>query len=261
MANILIVDDEISAVDLLGLILEQAGYEVLTAGNGQTGFEIARTKRPDIIITDVLMPVMDGYAFYKELKADPATKNIPVIILTARGAMESAFDAIGADCFFEKPPDPKALLERIRRYLQNPNIVSRKTHQNVLVFGIYPEVLESIGDYISSLGHTVCKVWTAAQVIIESVSFNPDIVILEVQTEEGMSSADVIRAIRLLPKLKKIPVIVYSYYRTSDLGCNDFRDRILNLEKAKDECFAAGATEYFERYNEGLFKDQVVKYL
>ena len=262
MAKILIVDDEVDAVRILSMMLTDVGHDVLTAENGQHGINIARQARPDLIIADVLMPVMDGYAFYKELKADILTRNIPVIILSARGAMQSAFEAVGVDCFFEKPVAPQELIEKIKALLNLAELPARKKqHQRVLVSGTYREVVDQIAVYARFLGHEVKTAYAASDVIAQSVSFREDVLILEVQIENGKSAVDVVRAVRLFPYLKDTPILLYSYYHISDLGNSDFRDRVLHIEKAKDECMLAGGTEYFDRYNEAVFKEQVLKYL
>jgi CheY-like chemotaxis protein len=262
MATILIVDDESDAVNILKLMLEKAEFDILTAENGQQGVQMARQARPDLIIADVLMPVMDGYGMYKELKNDPVTRHIPVIILTARGAMESAFDAIGADCFMEKPVEMTTLTEKITELLTRSACPSsKKRYQKVLIAGTYPEVVDEIYTYVVSLGHDAHKAYTAADIIKESVHFGQDVLILEVQMEEGSPSSDVIRAVRLFPNLKGIPILLYSYYHVSDLGNSDFRNRMLNIEKAKDACISAGGIQYFDRYNRDTFREWVAKYL
>lgn len=83
MATILVVDDRPVNNDLLSLILGYAGHAVLTAGNGAEALELARKVRPDLVITDIEMPVMDGVQFTNSLRADPAIADIPVIFYTA----------------------------------------------------------------------------------------------------------------------------------------------------------------------------------
>lgn len=262
MARILIVDDEYNSVNILKLMLEQAGYDIIIAGNGQQALDLARCERPDMIITDVLMPVMDGYTFYKELKEDSVTKNIPVIVLSARGAMESAFEAVGVDYFLEKPVERQALMEAITMILDRPNRCGEvKKHQRVLVAGTYCDVVDDIAQFAQGLGHDIIKVYTAADVLRKSIDFKEDVLILDVQMEGGAPSSDIIKAVRILPEFQAIPILLYSYYRVSDLGSNDFRQRILNIERAKDACMDAGATAYFDRYNPDVFQEWVVKYI
>src|SRR5438552_244678 len=94
---VLIVDDDPQILEATGSFLRKRDYEVLTADNGQSGLDSARAHRPDVILADVLMPQMDGYAFYKELKNDSELAGIPVLIITGRGKMEDSFKVIGAD--------------------------------------------------------------------------------------------------------------------------------------------------------------------
>ena len=86
MARVLVVDDEPDIRDSLVDILGYAGYEMLEAEDGGEGFEKASSQQPDIILLDVMMPVMDGFETLKKLRENPATKTIPVIMLTAISA-------------------------------------------------------------------------------------------------------------------------------------------------------------------------------
>jgi len=118
MSKILIVDDEEKFIELIQIRLETNGYEVASAKNGKEGLEKVRVYKPDLIISDALMPVMDGYKFYKELKRNRATLSIPVLILTARGNMEDTFMMAGVDEFLAKPVDAEELLEKVSKLLK-----------------------------------------------------------------------------------------------------------------------------------------------
>jgi len=115
--KILVVDDEEELRDFISMRLEANGYEVVTAGNGIEGLKVVVDEKPDLIISDVLMPEMDGFAFYKILKEDEATKDIPVLILTARGKMEDTFRVLGVDDFLSKPFQADELLSKIQLQL------------------------------------------------------------------------------------------------------------------------------------------------
>src|SRR4030088_2929151 len=84
MARVLVVDDEEGIRVLCRVNLELEGYEVLEAADGPTALELSRSKRPDLIFLDIMMPGMDGWEVLNELKADPETTAIPVVMLTAR---------------------------------------------------------------------------------------------------------------------------------------------------------------------------------
>ena len=101
--RILVVDDEADLVDMVRRKLERNGFMVEVAYNGREAIEKVSSHEFDLILTDVVMPVMDGFTFYKNLKDNPDTSKIPVIILTARSNMEGSFRALGADDFLTKP--------------------------------------------------------------------------------------------------------------------------------------------------------------
>lgn len=115
--KILLVDDEVDLVELLKIRLESNGYDVLAAHNGKECLHEAKANLPDLIILDVLMPEMDGYTTLRELKKEDETKDIPVIILTAKGKMRDLFEVEGIDDYMVKPFDDDELLLRIKRAL------------------------------------------------------------------------------------------------------------------------------------------------
>ena len=117
--RILVVDDEIYIVHILDFSLGMEGYEVLTALDGEQAFEKARTEKPDLIVLDIMMPKLDGYETCKRLKADPETKDVPVILLSAKGRnvdQKVGFE-VGADDYITKPFSPRKLVERINAIL------------------------------------------------------------------------------------------------------------------------------------------------
>ncbi|MCG3203873.1 MAG: Response regulator SaeR [Elusimicrobia bacterium] len=114
MTKILVVDDEKDVVELLKFLLEKDGYVVSTAYNGREALAAAKEIIPDLILLDVMMPEMDGYTVQTQLLEFPATKNIPIIILTAKGQLRDVF-AMSANvkAYIEKPFDPKTLRLKI----------------------------------------------------------------------------------------------------------------------------------------------------
>ncbi len=117
--KVLVVDDEIPIQRIVKFNLEKEGYDVSLADNGKKALESVKQSRPDIILLDVMMPEMDGYEVCKALKQNKSTKNIPVIMLTARGQEsdeKKGLDA-GADDYITKPFSPKKLMELVREKL------------------------------------------------------------------------------------------------------------------------------------------------
>jgi len=114
--KILIVDDERYILHILDFSLGAEGYEVITAGDGEQAVERSRYDKPDLIVMDIMMPKMDGFEACKVIKADPDTRDIPVIMLTAKGRevdKKRGLDA-GADEYLTKPFSPAKLIERVQ---------------------------------------------------------------------------------------------------------------------------------------------------
>jgi len=115
MSKLLLVEDNEMNRDMLSRRLAMRGYELLLAEDGQQGIDQARAGAPDLILMDMSLPVLDGWEATKQLKADEATRHIPVIALTAhamRGDREQAL-AAGCDDYETKPIDLPKLLEKI----------------------------------------------------------------------------------------------------------------------------------------------------
>ena len=117
--KILVVDDEEIVIKSCLRILGDADYEVEAVQSGFEAFEKLNENYYDVIILDIMMPKMDGYETCKALKADEATKNIPVILLSAKGRnvdMQTGYD-VGADEYITKPFSPRKLVDRINTML------------------------------------------------------------------------------------------------------------------------------------------------
>jgi len=120
--KVLVVDDEIYIVHILDFSLGMEGYEVITALDGEQALERMKTERPDLVVLDIMMPKLDGYEVCKAIKSNPATKQTPVILLSAKGRnvdQKLGFD-VGADDYITKPFSPRKLVERINQLLGQP---------------------------------------------------------------------------------------------------------------------------------------------
>jgi len=112
---VLIVEDDASTCRLMKTLLDNNGYEVTVVGHGLDALKAIERKVPDLIISDVCMPEMDGFIFLKELKKIPTASQVPVMILTARKGMEDTFMVLGVDEFLVKPFSSEELLARVLR--------------------------------------------------------------------------------------------------------------------------------------------------
>ncbi|UCC21761.1 MAG: response regulator [Planctomycetota bacterium] len=125
--KVLVVDDEIHIIHVVAIKLRNNGYDVISAENGADAFELAREQQPDIVVTDFHMPVMTGLDLVRELRQNETTKDIPVIMLTARGfAIEDEQkEDLQISEFLSKPFSPKELLRSIEDILHEKAVMQR----------------------------------------------------------------------------------------------------------------------------------------
>ncbi len=119
--SVLVAEDEPHIMTLVKFKLRDAGFTVLPAEDGKKTLEIAQTQKPDLILLDVMMPLLNGYEVLEALKKDDNLKNIPVIMLTAKSFQHEVDEAIkkGADDYIIKPFSPAELVERVKKILDN----------------------------------------------------------------------------------------------------------------------------------------------
>ena len=123
--TILVIDDDIDLVEIIRMTLENEGFKVIDAQNGERGFVRAREEQPDLVLLDVMMGTVDeGFQVAYQLRNDPATKEIPILMLTAV-ADQTGFDFdpdkdqefLPVDEFLEKPVSPRKLIDMVRKHL------------------------------------------------------------------------------------------------------------------------------------------------
>ncbi|MBA7711147.1 Alkaline phosphatase synthesis transcriptional regulatory protein PhoP [subsurface metagenome] len=116
---ILIVEDDPKSLIMIRDLLQVSGYTTIEATDGKQGVKLAKDKKPDLILMDIMMPKMDGYTACLAIKADKATKSIPVVILTALGheLNKQLGKEMGADGYMTKPVNRQELLDVISRFL------------------------------------------------------------------------------------------------------------------------------------------------
>lgn len=117
--KIAVVDDQADILTLIEKVLGYEDYSVFSACNGKELFEILKDNKPDLILLDIMLPELDGFSICQQLKADPATRDIPVIMLTVKSSPEDINRglAAGAAAFLTKPFDPEKLNREIKAVL------------------------------------------------------------------------------------------------------------------------------------------------
>jgi two-component system, OmpR family, alkaline phosphatase synthesis response regulator PhoP len=134
--QILIVDDEKDIVDLVAYNLEKEGYETLKALDGEKALQLVRTKTPDLVLLDLMLPGIQGLEICKRIRKDPETASIPIIMLTAKGDEIDKIIGleVGADDYVTKPFSVKELLARIKSVLRRSKARSSADQEEVFDF-------------------------------------------------------------------------------------------------------------------------------
>lgn len=135
--RILVIDDDIDTLRLVGLMLQKQGYRVSAAPNGTQGLAKALEERPDLILLDVMMPEVDGYEVARRLRNNPSTANIPILMFTAKSQMDDKVTGfeVGADDYLTKPTHPTELQSHIKALLaraskQSPKDIVTALHEH-----------------------------------------------------------------------------------------------------------------------------------
>ena len=120
--KILIVEDNSELLELMSLGLKQAGFKTATATNGVDALASARSAAPDLVVLDLVLPELDGFAVCDRLRKDETTANVPVIVLTGLSTEFARFASLesGADDYVTKPINPEHLVSRIKQLLHRP---------------------------------------------------------------------------------------------------------------------------------------------
>ena len=256
--KILVVEDEPPIAEMIKFGLERAGYKVIWAANGEEGLFLARQQNPELIISDILMPVMDGFTFYKELKKDKSMSGIPVLILTARGKMEDSFKVIGVDDFIVKPFDVEVLLGKIEKSLRK--VPAQKSTKNILVVGSIPAVVQNIMLQMKQRGCSVDSVTDGSDVLTKAMKFKPDMILIEITMSQAPAE-EIVRALRCLSQFSMTFILIYSYLSSKDIGHDFTYLKLSSINEARMNCLEAGANEYIGNYSEPVFGETISKYL
>jgi signal transduction histidine kinase/CheY-like chemotaxis protein len=196
--HVLVIDDDPTARDLLRRILLKEGFRVRLAESGAEGLRLAREQRPDVITLDLLMPGMDGWAVMNRLKADPATSDVPVILVTMTDEQRMGF-ALGAADYMTKPIDPDRLVSALARYAA-PDC-------RILVVEDDEATREMLQRTLLKAGWSVAAAENGRVALDRLAEQTPDVVILDLMMPE-MDGFQFLDKLRTRPAWRKLPVLV-----------------------------------------------------
>ena len=197
---VLVIDDDPAARDLLSRTLRSDGLGVVTAADGRAGIEMARRHHPSIILLDVIMPEMDGWAVLGALKQDPTTAGIPVIMLSMLSNAEMG-SVLGADEYITKPVDQAQLLALVDRYRRTDDA------PHVLVVDDDPGAREIVRRALQEQGVRLSEAANGREGLDAILSSVPDLVLLDLMMPES-DGFEFLESLREDPELVGVPVAV-----------------------------------------------------
>lgn len=186
--KILIIDDDLDTLRLVGLMLQKQGYQIAAAGGGQQGLELAFGDTPDLILLDVMMPMMDGYEVARRLRANENTAGVPILMFSAKSQLDdkvTGFEA-GADDYLTKPTHPTELQAHVKALLARSN----KGKTGSLVAGpAYGQPAYMIGVLAGRGGLGVTTVALNLAALLRKKA-NTDVIFAEFRPGQGVLAAD-----------------------------------------------------------------------
>ena len=226
--KLLVIDDDPSSRELLKRMLEREGYAVQLAANGPDGIAAAKQTNPDLITLDVMMPSMDGWAVISALKSDPATKDVPVVMLTMVEDRPMGF-ALGAADYITKPVQKTRVLEAVSR------IVAHKS-DDVLVVEDDPMAADIVMRTVQADGHRCRHARNGREALSMVHQSRPALIILDLMMPEmdGFTFLDAMRAEG--PDFAKIPVVVLTAKDLTSTEREQLGGRVMEtLRKGADQ--------------------------
>jgi PAS domain S-box-containing protein len=199
-STVLVIDDDAGARDLIARSLSKEGFGVELASDGKAGLDLARRLRPQVITLDVMMPGMDGWAVLTALKSDPATADIPVIMLTIVDEKEIGF-ALGAADYFTKPIDWSRLAVALQKYRHSPEA------QTVMVVEDDPQTREMLRRTLVKGDWQVLEAENGRVALEKLNGVVPAAILLDLMMPE-MDGFEFMQRLRQRPAFRRVPVVV-----------------------------------------------------
>ncbi|MBF0485723.1 MAG: response regulator [Candidatus Omnitrophica bacterium] len=253
--RILIADDEPTVVALAKGRLEEQGYTVETARNGKEAWDIIKTRPIDLIVTDVIMPVMDGVDLYKEIKKNPQLAKIPIVIITDSKIFRDSFQTLGVEHFLPKPLDGEKLLHKVDYVFTCAELQTK--NKQVLILGANSDANHDMTKILEANKLVVGKGTDAIEFFANALIVSPHVVLVDVLLKGDVPAPEVIRGIKVFSRLRDTKVLVFTQFSPEDIGS---MEGIEQLSASKNDCMQAGAAKYIGRFTPATFWDMVKEY-
>ncbi len=230
-ADILVIEDDPSAVRLLRTYLEQQGYGVRAVSDGESGLAAARRDPPAAIVLDVLLPGIDGWEVLRQLKADEAVRDVPVVIVTVVDEREVGL-ALGAVDYFLKPVDREALLARLARHTLTGEAGTGA--MRVLAVDDEPASLDLVEAALAVGSFEVTRATSGREGLAAAAAGSFDLVICDL-VMPGLDGWDVVKGLRADARTRDLPVLILTAHSLTEAERERLKGHVLGVvEKGSD---------------------------
>ncbi|HEY0142451.1 MAG TPA: response regulator [Thermoanaerobaculia bacterium] len=198
--RVLVIEDDANAFDLISAALGTAGYTAVRARHGEEALRLARESKPVAVTLDLVLPGVDGWEVLKRLKADVATRDLPVVIISMVDNRDLGM-ALGADDYFVKPVDRDRLIERVQAMTEG------RPKAKLLLIDDDLAVHALLDEELGALGFDLASVYSGEEGLRAASERSPDVIILDLMMP-GMSGFDVADSLKQNPATANIPILV-----------------------------------------------------
>ena len=257
--RILVIEDNAANMELMTYLLQAFGYSTLQARDGKEGLEAAGRERPDLIICDIQLPLMNGYDVARRIKADPALAGIPLLAVTAFAMVDDRQKtlAAGFDGYFSKPISPDTFVERVQEFLPpdqrasgasadlrvaSASAFAEPRGQTVLVVDDKKDNRDLASSILEASGYRVVAAQGMREALLRAREVAPDLILSDVCMADG-SGYDFIQLVKADPRLRSVPFVFLTSTMSSEgerkkglaLGAERFLFRPMESQDLLDE--------------------------
>lgn len=235
--KILVVNDDADMLATIETILEQGGYNVITAPDGSKGIRVLEEELPDLVISDVVMSGVGGYEFYKLIEHKLKSLGIPFILSAERGDKENLWSGMAPDLdgYISKPLDAEELLATVKAVLERAEILRRSSEEGegesadrhsiakkVLVVDDHPPIRRAIRALLEKEDYQVIEASDGVEAVIKTLQYRPDLIFMDIvmPVMDGLTACARIKSIS---SIEKIPIIVLTAKRQREDVVNTAR--------------------------------------
>ncbi len=227
-SKVLVIDDSEETRHLMQTILEDEGYDVIMAIDGESGIRKAKQLEPFAILLDILLPDINGWNVLKRLKSMPETNEIPIIIISVLENTSKGI-SMGAIDFFVKPIEKDKLLDRLKKISIKPV----EGPMRVLVVDDQPQAVKLVSTILEKEGYSVLKAYGGVEGLDMVRKERPDLVILDLIMPD-MSGIEVLTELKKDPTTRDVPVMILTAKHLSRREVEEMRENVLSITKKED---------------------------